>query len=93
MKIMSSYFCRNDLFNIQKRWHRNQKNMQNQGSRKLIKVGGQALSVLPFKFASSNCPLGKKCNLNDIFHAKKGTLLPEKGHFGKLQNNYKIKLY
>jgi hypothetical protein len=39
---------------------------------------------LPFKFASSNCPLGKKCNVNDIFHAKKGTLLPEKGHFGKL---------
>ena len=31
------------------------------------------------------CPLDKtKCNLNDIFHAKKGTLLPEKGHFGKL---------
>jgi hypothetical protein len=26
----------------------------------------------------------KKCNLNDIFLAKKGTLLPEKGHFGKL---------
>jgi hypothetical protein len=31
------------------------------------------------------CPLGKKCNLNDIFHARKGTFLPEKGHLEKLE--------
>ena len=30
-------------------------------------------------------PLGKECNLNDIFHGGiKGTLLPEKGHFWKV---------
>jgi hypothetical protein len=43
------------------------------------------------KFSGNNidssfqkCPLGKKCNLNDIFHARKGHFAPEKGHLAKL---------
>ena len=29
------------------------------------------------------CPLGKKCNLNDIFHARKGHFAPGKRALGK----------
>ena len=30
------------------------------------------------------CPLCKKCNLNDIFYARKGHFAPGKGHLAKL---------
>ena len=42
------------------------------------------------KFSGNNinssfhkCPLGKKCNLNDIFHARKGHFAPGKRALGK----------
>jgi hypothetical protein len=68
-----------------------------QGRRKLLKVGGgQVLKGTfrkkraPKNFFRNNidlsfqkCPLGKKCNLNDIFHARKGHFAPEKRALGK----------
>jgi hypothetical protein len=48
-------------------------------SRKLKTFSGNNLNSSFHK-----CPLGKKCNLNDIFTQEKGTLLPGKGHLAKL---------
>ena len=47
-------------------------------SRKRKKFSGNSI-VASFQ----KCPLGKKCNLNDIFHARKGHFAPGKRALGK----------
>jgi hypothetical protein len=46
--------------------------------RKLKKFSG---NIIDSSF--QKCPLGKKCNLNDIFHARKGHFAPGKSALGK----------
>jgi hypothetical protein len=48
-------------------------------SRKCKKMFGNNINS-----SVQKCPLGKKCNLNDIFHARKGHLAPGKRALWKI---------